>query len=102
MVLIFQKRSFILITIFFILTAKGHLEIIDTEYSVRLHLSHNRKIGIYASLTLSTRKYRERMPQIEITDKILFRMEIGILIIFIPLVLILGAILHRGLTKIDV
>ena len=86
MVLIFQKRLFILITIFFILTAKGHLEIIDTEYSVRT------AFAIIENGTMLIDpvdpQIRERMPQIEGTDKIFSQYGIGILIIFIPIVLI--------------
>ena len=86
MVLIFQKRLFILITIFFILTATGPLEIIDTEYSVRT------AFAIIDNGTMLIDpvdpQIRERMPQIEGTDKIFSQYGIGILIIFIPIVLI--------------
>jgi len=80
------KEPFFLIAILLFLTAKGHLEIIDTDYSVRTALA----IIEDGSLLIEPVDPRvvHRFPKIDGTDKIYSQYGIGLAIIFIPLVVV--------------
>jgi hypothetical protein len=80
------KKPLFLLAILLVITAKGHLEIIDTEYSVRT------AIGIIedGSMLIEPVDQRvvDRFPKIEGTDKIYSQYGIGLAIIFIPAVIL--------------
>ena len=82
----FHKSPYLWLLFLFFITAKGHLEIIDTEYSVRTAIA----IIEDGSMLIDPvdPNIRDRMPKVEGTDKIYSQYGIGILIIFIPIVLI--------------
>lgn len=81
-----RKTPLFWLTILFFISAKGHLEIIDTEYSVRTAIA----IIEEGSMLIDPvdPSIRDRMPKVEGTDKIYSQYGIGILVIFIPIVLI--------------
>ena len=80
------KKPLLLLAILLVITAKGHLEIIDTDYSVRTAIA----IIEDGSLLIEPVDQRviDRFPQIKGTDKIYSQYGIGLAIIFIPVVLI--------------
>jgi len=73
------------IALLFLLSAKGHLEIIDTEYSVRTALAiiEQRSMLIDAVDPLVL----EIAPQVEGTDKIYSQYGLGLAFLFLPIVL---------------
>ena len=81
-----SKEPLFLLAILLFLTAKGHLEIIDTEYSVRTALA----ILEDRSMLIEPVDPRvvDRFPKIEGTDKIYSQYGIGLALIFIPAVII--------------
>jgi len=80
-----SKEPLYLLAIVLLLTAKGHLEIIDTDYSVRTALA----IIEDGSLLIEPVDPRvvHRFPKIDGTDKIYSQYGIGLAIIFIPAVI---------------
>ena len=78
------KKPFFLVFLLFLLTAKGHLAVIDSEYSVRSAISileeHSLLIDLVDPSTL------EILPDIEGTDKIYSQYGIGLIAIFFPFV----------------
>ena len=78
------KSPFFWISFLYILTAKGHLEIIDTEYSLRTA----KAILENGTMLIEPVCYETRRisPIIDGTDKIYSQYGIGILLIFIPIV----------------
>jgi len=81
-----SKEPLFLLAILLFLTAKGHLEIIDTDYSVRTAIA----IIEDGSLLIEPVDPRvvHRFPKIDGTDKIYSQYGIGLAIIFIPLVIL--------------
>ena len=78
----FVKSPFLFLTLLFLLTAKGHIEIIDTEYSIR-----TAKIIIEDGMMLiDPVDSNNKMPTIPGTDKIYSQYGIGILAVFVPIV----------------
>ena len=78
------KSPFFWICCLYILTAKGHLEIIDTEYSVRTA----KAILETGSMLIEPvcDEARTNSPTIDGTDKIYSQYGIGILLIFTPII----------------
>ena len=81
-----SKEPLFLLALLLFLTAKGHLEIIDTDYSVRTAIA----IIEDGSLLIEPVDPRvvHRFPKIDGTDKIYSQYGIGLAIIFIPLVVV--------------
>ena len=78
----FVKSPFLFLTLLFLLTAKGHIEIIDTEYSIR-----TAKIIIEdGTMLIDPVDSNNKMPTIPGTDKIYSQYGIGILAVFVPIV----------------
>ena len=78
----FDKSPFLFLTLLFLLTAKGHIEIIDTEYSIR-----TAKIIIEdGTMLIDPVDSSNKMPTIPGTDKIYSQYGIGILAVFVPIV----------------
>ena len=81
-----NKYLFILILVLLLITAKGHLEIIDTEYSVRTALAlvedGSMLIDVVCDAAL------EITPQIPGTDKIYSQYGLGLVAIFLPIVIV--------------
>jgi hypothetical protein len=75
-----------IICLLLLLTSKGHLEIIDTDYSVRTAIA----IIEEGSLLIDPVDIQvvERFPKIEGTDKVYSQYGIGLAIIFLPAVLV--------------
>ena len=82
----FHKSPYLWLLFLFFITAKGHLEIIDTEYSVRTAIAIIEDGSMLIDPVDSN--IRDRMPKVEGTNKIYSQYGIGILIIFIPIVLV--------------
>ena len=80
------KKPLFLLAILLVLTAKGHLEIIDTEYSVRTAIA----IVEDGSMLIEPVDQRvvDRFPKIVGTDKIYSQYGIGLAIIFLPAVIL--------------
>jgi hypothetical protein len=80
------KSPFTWISFLYLLSAKGHLEIVDTEYSVRTA----KAIIENGSMLIEPifKDQRNNSPLIPGTDKIYSQYGIGILAIFIPVILI--------------
>ena len=80
------KEPLLLLAILLFITAKGHLEIIDTDYSVRTAIA----IIDHGSMLIEPVDQRvvHRFPKIEGTDKIYSQYGIGLAIIFIPAVIL--------------
>ena len=76
------KSPFIFLTLLFLLTAKGHIEIIDTEYSIRTA----KKIIEDGTMLIEPVESNNKMPPISGTDKIYSQYGIGILAVFVPIV----------------
>ena len=72
------------ICLLFLLSAKGHLQIIDTEYSVRTALA----ILESGSMLIEPvkRDVLEFAPKIEGTDKIYSQYGLGLVVLFLPIV----------------
>jgi hypothetical protein len=85
-VLDFLKSPLKYILFALIFTAKGHLEVIDTEYSVRTAIA----VIETGSMLIAPVDPRvvERFPRIEGTNKIYSQYGIGLALIFIPAVII--------------
>ena len=79
-----SKHPFLWILVLLLISAKGHLEIIDTEYSVRTALSLIEKgsmlIDIVDSAVLGI------APKIDGTNKIYSQYGLGLVAIFLPIV----------------
>jgi hypothetical protein len=82
---IFRNSPVPWLLLLFLISAKGHLEIIDTEYSVRTALA----ILEDGSMLIEPvdPAIRERVPNIEETDKVYSQYGLGLLVVFLPLVL---------------
>ena len=80
----FVKSPFGLLTLLFLLTAKGHIEIIDTDYSIRTA----KAIIEEGTMLIDPVGKNNKMPTITGTDKIYSQYGIGILVVFVPLVAI--------------
>jgi hypothetical protein len=80
------KEPLLLLAILLFITGKGHLEIIDTDYSVRTAIA----IIDHGSMLIEPVDQRvvHRFPKIEGTDKIYSQYGIGLAIIFIPAVIL--------------
>jgi len=76
----------IMVLLLFLLTTKGHLEIIDTDYSVRTAIA----IVEDGSMLIEPVDQRvvDRFPKIVGTDKIYSQYGIGLAIIFLPVVIL--------------
>lgn len=76
----------VIICLLLLLTSKGHLEIIDTDYSVRTAIA----IIEEGSLLIDPVDIHvvERIPKIEGTNKVYSQYGIGLAIIFLPAVLV--------------
>jgi hypothetical protein len=81
-----SKEPLYLLAILLLLTAKGHLEIIDTDYSVRTALAIIEDGSLLIEPVDPTVVHR--FPKVEGTDKIYSQYGIGLAIIFIPLVVV--------------
>ena len=81
-----SKEPLFLLAILLFLTAKGHLEIIDTDYSVRTAIAIIED-GSLLIVPVDPRVVH-RFPEIDGTDKIYSQYGIGLAIIFIPLVIL--------------
>ena len=82
----YKNKFYFLIFFLYFISSKGHLEIIDTEYSVRTAFAIIENGTMLIDPVDSD--IRDRMPKINGTDKIYSQYGIGILIIFIPIVLV--------------
>ena len=69
----------------FIFTAKGHLEIIDTEYSVRTALAVIEEGSMLIEAVDPA--VLENAPKVEGTDKIYSQYGVGLVVIFLPIIL---------------
>ena len=78
----FIKSPFFWLTALFMLTAKGHIEVIDTEYSIRTA----KAIIEEGTMLIDPVDSNNRMPMISGTNKIYSQYGIGLLAIFIPIV----------------
>ena len=76
------KSPFFWLTALFMLTAKGHIEIVDTDYSIRTA----KAIIEAGTMLIEPVDSNNRMPIIAGTDKIYSQYGIGILAIFVPIV----------------
>lgn len=76
------KSPFFWLCALFMLTAKGHIEIIDTEYSIRTA----KAIIEEGTLLIEPVDSNNRMPVIAGTDKIYSQYGVGLLAIFIPII----------------
>ena len=76
------KSPFFWLTALFMLTAKGHIEIVDTDYSIRTA----KAIIEEGTMLIEPVHTNNRMPVIAGTDKIYSQYGIGILAIFVPIV----------------
>jgi len=83
--LIFKEPLFLLAILLF-LTAKGHLEIIDTEYSVRTAIVIIEDGSMLIDVVDPT--VLEIAPKIHGTDKIYSQYGLGLVVIFLPIVMI--------------
>jgi hypothetical protein len=83
---IITKEPLFLVAILLFFTAKGHLEIIDTDYSVRTAIA----IIDDGSMLIEPVDHSliDRFPKIEGTDKIYSQYGIGLAIIFLPAVIL--------------
>lgn len=79
-----SNRTTFLLLALLIITAKGHLEIIDTEYSVRTALSLIEKGSMLIEVVDPV--VMEIVPKIEKTDKIYSQYGLGLVAIFLPIV----------------
>jgi hypothetical protein len=77
-----MKSPFFWLTALFMLTAKGHIEIIDTEYSIRTA----KAIIEEGTMLIDPVDSNNRMPMISGTNKIYSQYGIGLLAIFIPII----------------
>ena len=73
-----------LVALFLLLSTKGHLEIIDTEYSVRTAFALIEKGSILIDVVDPT--VLEIAPKIDGTDKIYSQYGLGLVAIFLPIV----------------
>lgn len=82
---IFRNSPIPWLLLLFFISAKGHLEIIDTDYSVRTVLA----IMEDGSMLIEPvdPAIRERAPDIAETDKIYSQYGLGLAVIFLPVVL---------------
>jgi hypothetical protein len=78
------SKPLLLLAFLYFISAKGHLEIIDTAYSVRTAQA----ILEEGSMLIEPvdPRYREVAPKIKGTEKIYSQYGIGILVIFLPIV----------------
>ncbi len=76
------KSPFFWLCALFMLTAKGHIEIIDTEYSIRTA----KAIIEEGTMLIEPVDSNNRMPVIAGTDKIYSQYGVGLLAIFIPII----------------
>jgi hypothetical protein len=76
------KSPFFWLILLFIITAKGHLEIIDTDYSIRTA----KAIIEDGTMLIKPIDPNHKMPRIEGTEKIYSQYGIGILAIFVPII----------------
>ncbi len=81
----FIRNPLTWIGLIFFLTAKGHLEIIDTEYSVRTALAITEEASMLIEAVDPT--VLENVPKVDGTDKIYSQYGLGLIVIFLPLVL---------------
>jgi hypothetical protein len=77
------KSPFFWLTALFILTAKGHIEIIDTEYSIRTAKAIIEEGTMLIDPVLPG---VDHIPSVEGTNKIYSQYGIGLLAIFIPII----------------
>ena len=77
------KSPFLLLAVLFLLTAKGHIEIIDTEYSIR---TAKAIIEEGSMLINPVSPGADHIPNVEGTNKIYSQYGIGLLVIFIPII----------------
>ena len=80
----FFRSPFVLVALLFLLSAKGHLQIIDTEYSVRTALSIIE--GGTMLIDPVDERIRNRFPDVDGTDKIYSQYGLGLVVILIPVV----------------
>ena len=80
-----MKSPFFWLTALFMLTAKGHIEIIDTEYSIR---TAKAIIEEGTMLIDPVSIGAEHIPSVEGTNKIYSQYGIGLLGIFIPILIV--------------
>jgi hypothetical protein len=73
------------LALLFFLTAKGHLEIIDTEYSVRTALAITEEGSMLIEAVDPA--VLEDVPKVDGTDKIYSQYGLGLVVLFLPLVL---------------
>ena len=83
-IVLILKSPFFWLFALFMLTAKGHIEIIDTDYSIRTAKS----IIEEASMLIEPVDPNNKMPIIPGTNMIYSQYGIGILAIFVPIVAI--------------
>ena len=73
------------IGLIFFLTAKGHLEIIDTEYSVRTALAITEEASMLIEAVDPA--VLENVPKVDGTDKIYSQYGLGLVVVFLPVIL---------------
>jgi hypothetical protein len=81
----FFRRPLVWIAVIFCLSAKGHLEIIDTEYSVRTSLAILEEGSMLIEAVDS--HILAIVPEVEGTDKIYSQYGLGLVVLFLPIVL---------------
>lgn len=82
--LCYAKSPFAFLILLFLLTAKGHIEIIDTDYSIRTA----KAIIEDGTMLIEPVEKNNKMPTIAGTDKVYSQYGIGILAIFVPIVVV--------------
>ena len=82
---IFRNSPIPWLLLLFFISAKGHLEIIDTEYSVRTALAIIKDGSMLIEPVDPA--IRERAPDIAGTDKIYSQYGLGLVVVFLPVVL---------------
>lgn len=80
------SQPFWALALLFFLTAKGHLEIIDTEYSVRTALAITEEASMLIEAVDPS--VLEIVPKVDGTDKIYSQYGLGLVVVFLPVVLI--------------
>jgi hypothetical protein len=80
-----SRSPLLWIALLFLLSAKGHLEIIDTEYSVRTALAIIEQGSMLIDVVDPL--FLEIAPQVEGTDKIYSQYGLGLAFLFLPIVL---------------
>jgi hypothetical protein len=81
----FFRNPLVWIGFIFIFTAKGHLEIIDTDYSVRTALAIIEEGSMLIEAVDPA--VLENAPKVDGTDKIYSQYGFGLVVIFLPLVI---------------